>query len=71
MPDTDITILTDARFLATPIRDPFVENVLKEGEVTFMIIDGKFTHAILDNQNQLTLTELELIEPELWFRFHP
>ena len=26
---------------------------------------------ILDNDNQLAVTELELIEPELWFRFHP
>ncbi len=27
--------------------------------------------AILDNQGQLAVSELELIEPELWFRFHP
>jgi hypothetical protein len=25
---------------------------------------------ILDNNNQLALSELELIEPEMWFRFH-
>ena len=25
---------------------------------------------ILDNSNQLALSELELIEPEMWFRFH-
>ena len=25
----------------------------------------------LDNQNKLAIAELELIEPELWFRFHP
>lgn len=25
----------------------------------------------LDNQNRLALAELELIEPELWFRNHP
>jgi glutathione synthase/RimK-type ligase-like ATP-grasp enzyme len=27
--------------------------------------------AIWDNQDQMAVTELELIEPELWFRFHP
>ena len=26
---------------------------------------------ILDNNNQLALSELELIEPEMWFRFNP
>ncbi len=26
---------------------------------------------IIDNDNKLAVTELELIEPELWFRFHP
>ena len=24
-----------------------------------------------DNQDKLSVSELELIEPELWFRFHP
>jgi hypothetical protein len=24
-----------------------------------------------DNNDQLAVSELELIEPELWFRFHP
>jgi hypothetical protein len=27
--------------------------------------------AIWDNQNLLAISELELIEPELWFRFNP
>jgi hypothetical protein len=27
--------------------------------------------AIWDNNNNLALAELELIEPELWFRNHP
>ncbi len=27
--------------------------------------------AIWDNQGRLSVSELELIEPELWFRFHP
>ena len=26
---------------------------------------------ILDNDEKLAVTEVELIEPELWFRFHP
>lgn len=99
----------------------FQQNVLKKGEVAFMVIDGEFTHAILkrakegdfrvqddlggsveiyeasqeeidfaervmaacnpqpvyarvdiidDNQNRLAVTELELIEPEMWFRYN-
>lgn len=98
----------------------FQENVITKGEVAYMIMGNKFTHAILkkakkgdfrvqddfggtvelynasqkeidfalktvencgketiyarvdviyDNNNQLAVTELELIEPELWFRF--
>jgi glutathione synthase/RimK-type ligase-like ATP-grasp enzyme len=100
----------------------FQHQVLEKGEVSFVVIGGKFTHAVLkkakrgdfrvqddfggslhpykpsieeitfaeqvvsscdkqalyarvdaiwDNQNQLALSELELIEPELWFRFNP
>lgn len=98
----------------------FQDNVISKGEVAYMIMGNKFTHAILkkakkgdfrvqddfggtvelydasqkeidfalntvancgkettyarvdviyDNNNQLAVTELELIEPELWFRF--
>jgi glutathione synthase/RimK-type ligase-like ATP-grasp enzyme len=100
----------------------FQQQVLEKGEVSFVVIGGKFTHAILkkaksgdfrvqddfggtlhaydpsqeevafaekvvaqcdhqplyarvdaiwDNQNQLAISEVELIEPELWFRFNP
>jgi glutathione synthase/RimK-type ligase-like ATP-grasp enzyme len=100
----------------------FQEQVPLQGEVSFIVVDGLFTHAILkkakkgdfrvqddfggtlhpyrpssseiefaertvalcgrsplyarvdairDNQGKLALSELELIEPELWFRFHP
>jgi len=100
----------------------FQEQVPLQGEISFMVIDGVFTHAILkkaregdfrvqddfggtlhpyepeawekefaeqtvalsgrkplyarvdairDNQGELALSELELIEPELWFRFFP
>jgi len=98
----------------------FQENVITKGEVAYMVMGNKFTHAILkkatkgdfrvqddfggtvelynasqkeidfalntvtkcgketiyarvdviyDNNNELAVTELELIEPELWFRF--
>lgn len=98
----------------------FQENVISKGEVAYMVMGNKFTHAILkkakkgdfrvqddfggtvelydasqkeidfalntvakcgkettyarvdviyDNNNKLAVTELELIEPELWFRF--
>lgn len=101
---------------------PFLENIVTEGEVSMMVIDGTFTHAILkkakagdfrvqddfggsvhqynptqeeidfaedvvkaceelpiyarvdivkDNNNTWVVSELELIEPELWFRHYP
>ncbi len=101
---------------------PFQHNIVSKGEVSYMVMNGKFTHAILkiakpgdfrvqddfggtvqlyepsqeeidfaeltvkccpeppiyarvdafiDNNGNLALAELELIEPELWFRFHP
>ncbi|MAD98158.1 MAG: hypothetical protein CMB99_12605 [Flavobacteriaceae bacterium] len=101
---------------------PFQHNIVTKGEVSYMVMNGKFTHAILkiaktgdfrvqddfggtvqwyepsqeeidfaeftvscceaspiyarvdafiDNSGNLALAELELIEPELWFRFHP
>lgn len=100
----------------------FQEQILSRGEVAFMLIGGKFTHAVLkkakqgdfrvqddfggtvhsydpgpeeiawaekvvglcqslpvyarvdalwDNQHKPALAELELIEPELWFRYCP
>ncbi len=104
------------------IIQPFQKNIVKKGEISMMVVDGKFTHAVLkiakpgdfrvqddfggtvsdytptqeeityaenavkscpempiyarvdvflDNENKLALAELELIEPELWFRNHP
>lgn len=101
---------------------PFQYNIVKKGELSLMVMNGKYTHGILkvakegdfrvqddfggsvhdykatpeeieyaenavkscpempiyarvdvflDNQNKLALAELELIEPELWFRNHP
>lgn len=100
---------------------PFQKNILDSGELSLMVMDGKFTHAvkkiaakgdfrvqddhggtvhpysptqeeiefaesaiavcnpkplygrvdiIRDNNDQLAIMELELIEPELFFRFH-
>lgn len=101
---------------------PFQRNVLEQGEVSLMVMDGQFTHAVLkiakpgdfrvqddfggtvhphhphteeiafaekavslcqpqpmyarvdiirDNWGELALIEMELIEPELWFRMAP
>lgn len=101
---------------------PFQKNILGDGEISLVIIDGKYTHAvrktakvgdfrvqddfggtvhthqptaeeiafaekaiaacadrplyarvdiIRDNQEELAIMELELIEPELWFRRNP
>ena len=100
----------------------FQENILTEGEISYMVFGGKFTHAIQkrakdgdfrvqddfggsvqrynpsakeidfcetavaailpqpiyarvdviwDNNKELAVSELELIEPELWFRYQP
>lgn len=101
---------------------PFQENVLQSGEISLMVLDGKFTHSVqkiakpgdfrvqddhggtvheylpkqreidfaeevfaacdplpaygrvdivTDNDGHSAVMELELVEPELWFRFHP
>lgn len=101
---------------------PFQKNIVTEGEISMMVFNGQFTHAILkkakagdfrvqddfggsihdyqpsedeiefaehvvkackelplyarvdifkDNDNRMALAELELVEPELWFRHHP
>ncbi|MEO9513710.1 MAG: hypothetical protein ABJN84_10555 [Flavobacteriaceae bacterium] len=100
----------------------FQKNIVAEGEISMMVFNGKFTHAILkiaktgdfrvqddyggsvhkynptdeeiafaekviqvtpelplyarvdifrDNEERLALAELEIFEPELWFRHHP
>jgi len=101
---------------------PFLKNVSLKGELSLMMMNGQFTHAVIkkakagdfrvqddfggsveshqatqeeiafaqnvmnaceplplyarvdivwDNDDQLALSELELIEPELWFRLYP
>nr|WP_299339152.1 hypothetical protein [Allomuricauda sp.] len=100
----------------------FQKNIMDEGEISMMVFDGKFTHAVLkiakpgdfrvqddyggtiqvykpskeeilfsenvvkacsemplyarvdifkDNEGQWALAELEIFEPELWFRLNP
>ncbi len=104
------------------IVQPFQKNIVEKGEISLIIINGEFTHAVLkiakpgdfrvqddfggtvhdytptaeeiafaekaikacdelplyarvdiftDNDNKLAIAELELIEPELWFRNYP
>ena len=104
------------------IIQPFQKNIVDKGEMSLMVMNGKYTHAVLkiakpgdfrvqddfggsvfnytptqeeityaenavkscpempiyarvdvflDNENKLALAELELIEPELWFRNYP
>jgi glutathione synthase/RimK-type ligase-like ATP-grasp enzyme len=101
---------------------PFLRSILEHGEITLVVLGGKYTHAVLkkakqgdfrvqddfggtvqtylptkeeiafaehvvsvcspvpsyarvdmivDNNGKLAVSELELIEPELWFRFEP
>ncbi|WP_075341244.1 ATP-grasp domain-containing protein [Tenacibaculum agarivorans] len=103
------------------IIQPFQHNIVEQGEISLIIINGKYTHAVLkiakpgdfrvqddfggsvynysptkqeiefaetavkackelpmyarvdiftDNNDKLAIAELELIEPELWFRNH-
>lgn len=104
------------------IIQPFQYNIIEKGEISLMVMNGKFTHAVLkiaksgdfrvqddfggsvhnyiptkeeiafaenavkacvetpiyarvdvftDNNGKLAIAELELIEPELWFRNYP
>ncbi|TVZ55574.1 glutathione synthetase-like protein [Lutibacter sp. Hel_I_33_5] len=104
------------------ILQPFQYNIVEKGELSLMVMNGKFTHAVLkvakegdfrvqddfggsvhkhtptqneidfaenavkncielpiyarvdiftDNNGKLAIAEIELIEPELWFRNHP
>jgi glutathione synthase/RimK-type ligase-like ATP-grasp enzyme len=104
------------------IIQPFLKSVMERGEVSLMVMNGKYTHAVIkkaksgdfrvqelwggtvhhynptpeemafaeqavaacsptpqyaridiayDNDEQIVLIELELFEPELWFRFKP
>ena len=106
----------------TMLLQPFLHNIVSQGEIGLMVIEGKVTHAVLkkakagdfrvqddfggsvelyqptdleiafaeqvvaaceilptyarvdivrDNENKLALSEIELIEPEMWFRLHP
>ncbi len=101
---------------------PFQHKIVSQGEISMMVFNGQFTHAVLkkakagdfrvqddfggsvhqyqptqeeiifaettvqacdelpiyarvdifeDNDGEIALSELELIEPELWFRLHP
>lgn len=101
---------------------PFQHNIVEKGEISLMVFNGSFSHAVLkkakagdfrvqddfggsvinytpseaeidfaeasvkacpelpiyarvdvfeDNSGKIALSELELIEPELWFRYHP
>ncbi|MBD3638509.1 MAG: hypothetical protein HUJ25_14245 [Crocinitomicaceae bacterium] len=104
------------------ILQPFQEQIIDKGEVSHMVMGGKYTHSVLkkakdgdyrvqddfggavhdyqasqeeidfaeqvakacdplpayaridvvwDNEDKLAISEVELIEPELWFRKHP
>ncbi|PTX61608.1 RimK-like ATP-grasp domain-containing protein [Kordia periserrulae] len=115
------TIFKDLISEEAMMLQPFMHQVVTKGEISLMIINGTYTHAILkqakkgdfrvqddfggsvheytpsqeeitfaenavkaciefpiyarvdiiwDNDNQLAISELELIEPELWFRFN-
>lgn len=105
----------------TMMLQPFLKSIQEKGEISLMVMDGQFTHAILkkakagefrvqddhggtvhhytptqeeivfaekavaacehfpiyarvdiieDNNQKLSIAELELVEPELWFRFN-
>jgi glutathione synthase/RimK-type ligase-like ATP-grasp enzyme len=55
-------------YKANPEEIAFAEDVVSKLKVTpvYARVD-----AIIDNEGTLAVSELELFEPELWFRFHP
>ena len=116
------TIFADLIAKEAMILQPFQYKIVQKGEISLMIMNGKFTHAVLkiakegdfrvqddfggsvhnytptqkeidfaenavkacieipiyarvdvftDNNDKLAVAELELIEPELWFRLNP
>lgn len=116
------TIFKELISKETMLLQPFQYNIIEKGEISLVLIDGKYTHAVLkvakegdfrvqdsfggtvheyhptydeiafaekaintcdpkpiyarvdiftDNDNQIALAELELVEPELWFRNNP
>ncbi|NNL08507.1 MAG: hypothetical protein HKP38_04715 [Croceitalea sp.] len=116
------SIFADVIKIKAMMLQEFQANVLTQGEISLMVFDGKFTHAVLklakpgdfrvqddhggsvheyraeqeeidfaeavvkacpempiyarvdifkDNTNQWSLVELEIFEPELWFRLYP
>ncbi len=116
------TIFSKLIAIEAMILQPFQYNIVEKGEISLMVMNGTFTHAVLkiaklgdfrvqddfggsvhsytpskeeilfaenavracfelptyarvdvftDNNGKLAIAELELIEPELWFRKHP
>ncbi|WP_223033328.1 ATP-grasp domain-containing protein [Hanstruepera marina] len=116
------SVFSDLIVQESMMLQPFQHNIVSEGELSLMVFNGQFTHAVLkkakigdfrvqddfggtvhshipskeeivfaenavkackelpiyarvdiftDNDGQIALSELELIEPELWFRNHP
>ena len=115
-------IFSELIFAEDMMLQEFQENIVTKGEMSLMVMGGKYTHAVIkkakegdfrvqddfggsveiynpsqeeiefaekvfsvcpekpiygradifyDNHNKLAIGELELIEPELWFRFNP
>ena len=114
MRSTNVTILTEQKFVDPAADTPFIRNILKEESLVRSALESKGlkvercswddfggtvhhyhptpaeitfaeevvarcgylpvyarVDAIWDNAGRMAVSELELIEPELWFRFHP
>ena len=120
--DAHETIFQELTSEEAMMLQPFQYNIIEKGEISLMVFNGQFTHAVLkkakagdfrvqddfggsvhdyqptaqeiafaentvrackelplyarvdifeDNNGHIALSELELIEPELWFRKHP
>ena len=120
--DAHETIFQELTSEEAMMLQPFQYNIVEKGEISLMVFNGQFTHAVLkkakagdfrvqddfggsvhdyqptaqeiafaentvrackelplyarvdifeDNNGHIALSELELIEPELWFRKHP
>lgn len=71
MESYDFVILTDDVFIKLPPIGDRNTHVKKTVSACDTLPAYARVNIIRDNADELALIEMELIEPELWFRLHP
>lgn len=73
-----LVLLTDAKYEQPKKINPYIKNILDEdnlGDQALLVCNSMPVYArvdiIEDNNGDPAVSELELIEPELWFRHKP